>query len=271
MFLYGVRIMKKSILLLFSMISITACQTAPETGRSQLLLISASDEVTLGYKEFTQLKRNVPVSRDHKMTAVLNKVGRRLAHVAKLKGAKWEFILFDQPQTVNAFCLPGGKVGVYSGMLPVAMNEAGLATVLAHEIAHADARHGAERVSIGLLTKLTGEVINITARNQTPAVRELINSSYNIGSAVGVVLPHSREQELEADHIGLLYMARAGYPPDEAINFWQRFAQHINKNNKTPKNDFFSTHPISSERIKRLRELLPLARQEYKKSLLRKN
>jgi len=203
---------------------LNACVSVPETGRSQLLLITPGEEMELGFNEFNKLKQETLISKNKDLIDMLNRVGWRGASVAKLPGARWEFILFDQPQAMNAFCLPGGKVGIYTGMLAITRNEAGLATVIAHEVAHAVARHGGERISEGMLVQLGGNIVSVLAREKSAETQSLIKSAYGLGSQLGVVLPHSRKQELEADHIGMLYMARAGYRPDEAIAFWQRFS-----------------------------------------------
>lgn len=262
--------LKNSIRILLTVILITgliACETVPETGRSQLLLISSSQEMKLGFSEFEKLKKKTPVSKDKEMTAMVRRVGQRVASVAKLPGARWEFILFDKPKVANAFCLPGGKVGIYSGILSITKTEAGLATVMAHEVAHAVARHGAERISEGMLVQLGGQVLSVLAKEKSAATQSLINSSYGIGSQLGVMLPHSRKQELEADHIGMLYMARAGYPPKEAVAFWKRFSKKKGGKKDSRLDEFFSTHPVDKTRIQQLKKLLPRAQQEYERAL----
>ncbi|GMR17742.1 MAG: M48 family metallopeptidase [Gammaproteobacteria bacterium] len=246
---------------------LTACETVPETGRSQLLLINSKQEIKLGLTEFEKLKKNTPISEDKKKTALVNRVGRRIASVAKLPGAQWEFVLFEKPKIANAFSLPGGKVGIYSGILPITKTETGLATVMTHEIAHAVARHGAERISEGMLVQLGGQVLSILTQEKSAEAQSLINSSYGIGSQLGVMLPHSRKQELEADYIGILYMARAGYPPKEAIAFWKRFSQNKGNKKASRLNEFFSTHPVDKIRIQQLQKLLPRAQQEYQRAL----
>lgn len=253
--------------ILFLLTGLVACETVPETGRSQLLLISSGKEMKLGFSEFEKLKQNTPISTDQRLTAMVNRVGQRVAAVARLPGARWEFVLFDQPEVANAFCLPGGKVGIYTGILPITQSEAGLATVMAHEVAHAVARHGAERISEGMLVQLGGKVVSVLASNKSAETQALINSSYGIGSSVGVMLPHSRKQELEADHIGLLYMARAGYLPEEAVAFWQRFSKKNKRKGNSRADEFFSTHPVDITRIEQLMRLLPQARREYRRTL----
>lgn len=244
------------------------CATVPETGRSQLLLISSSEEMQLGLSEFEKIKQTTPISRDNAETALIRKVGQRIAAVAPLPNAHWEFVLFDKPDTPNAFCLPGGKVGIYSGILPITENEAGLATVIGHEIAHAVARHGAERMSQGLLVQLGGEALAQATKTQPLATQKLIMGAYGIGSDVGVLLPYSRAQELEADHLGLLYMARAGYDPREAVAFWKRFKAHNDKRGGRPI-PFLSTHPLDDRRIAKLESLLPQAEAEYRRTVNR--
>ncbi|HEX9627930.1 MAG TPA: M48 family metallopeptidase [Acidiferrobacterales bacterium] len=243
-----------------------ACTTVPETGRQQLLLISASEEMQLGLTEFEKLKKDTPISKDAAATALVRKVGQRIAAVAPLPNAQWEFVLFDQPKTPNAFCLPGGKVGIYSGILPITLDETGLATVIGHEVAHAVARHGGERVSQGLLLQLGGQALSAATRSQPAATQNLILGAYGIGAQVGIMLPHSREQELEADRIGLIYMARAGYDPREAVGFWERFKAYNEKNGGGKNLAFLSTHPLDDVRIARIRALLPQAVAEYQKA-----
>ncbi len=240
-----------------------ACATVPETGRSQLLLVGTAQEMQLGLSEFEKLKKSKPVSKDSALTAMVRQVGQRIAAVAPLPDAQWEFVLFDAPDTANAFCLPGGKVGIYTGILPITKNEAGLAAVMGHEVAHAVARHGAERISQGLLIKLGGQVLETALQTQPEATRGLVLGAYGVGGNVGVILPHSRKQELEADHLGILYMARAGYDPREALAFWKRFSA---ASQKGPAFEFLSTHPMDKTRIAQLESLMPQALAEYQKA-----
>jgi len=248
---------------------LAACASVPETGRSQLRLISPEQEMQLGLSEFEKLKQSAPVSKDADQQAMLERVGKRIASVAPLPGAQWEFVLFDEPKVPNAFCLPGGKVGVYSGILPITRDEAGLATVIGHEVAHAVARHGAERVSEAMLLESGSKVFDAVLTSQAPQWRGAVLGAYGVGSKYGVVLPHSRRQELEADHLGLLYMARAGYDPRESVTFWQRFSAYQDKGGG-PAFEFLSTHPLDETRIRALQEGMPQALAEYEKSRFRR-
>lgn len=251
--------------------SLAGCINAPETGRSQLLLVDRSQEARLGLRAFQEIKAETPVSRDPKQKAELQSVGRRIAEVARLPDARWEFVLFDVPKQPNAFALPGGKVGVYSGILPITQNEAGLAAVVAHEVAHVSARHGAERMSQGLAVQLGGTLLSATlgASGYGGFSRDLAMQAYGVGAQLGVMLPYSRTQELEADRIGLLYMARAGYDPREALAFWQRFQAYNAKRGRGGL-EFLSTHPLDDNRITQLRMYLPQALAEYERARLRR-
>lgn len=244
---------------------LVACATVPETGRRQLQLVTPEQEMSLGLTEFEKLKKAKPISKDSALSENVQRVGKRIAMVAPLPNAQWEFVLFDDSQTPNAFCLPGGKVGIFTGILPITQNDSGLATVIGHEVAHAVARHGAERISEGLLLELGGQVLETALSTRPQATRSLILGAYGIGGELAVTLPHSRTQELEADHLGLLYMARAGYDPREALSFWKRFSVYSKQKGGQPI-EFLSTHPLDDTRIAKLEALMPQALQEYTKA-----
>lgn len=240
------------------------CVTVPETGRSQLVLITGSEEMQLGLQGFADTKKKLPLSQNAAANALLQKVGQRIAAVAadRMPGAQWEFVLF-QSREANAFCLPGGKVGVYAGILPVTRDEEGLAAVISHEVAHATARHGAERLSEAMLMQAGGSLLGEAVSSTDPRWQAATALAYGLGTKLGRELPHSRAQESEADHIGLLYMARAGYNPEAAIGFWQRFADYGRTNGGSETLVFLRTHPTDETRIRQLREWLPRARLEY--------
>jgi metalloendopeptidase OMA1, mitochondrial len=246
------------------LLMLSGCATAPETGRSQILLIDSAQEAQIGLQSFQKIKRQTPVSRDRKANAQLQSVGRRIANVVSMPHAQWEFVLFESKEP-NAFALPGGKIGVNTGILPITKNEAGLATVIAHEIAHVTARHGAERMSQGLLVQVGGTALSAALGGQSSVARDVAKKAYGIGTQVGVMLPYSRVQEYEADRIGLLYMARAGFDPNEAVGFWQRFqARDRNRGSGTP--EFLSTHPLNDARIEQIQRFLPEALAEYERA-----
>jgi len=238
---------------------LVGCSTVPETGRHQLLLISAEEELQLGVASFEQVKKETPTSGDAATTALVQRVGKHIAAVANLPNAQWEFVLFDSDEA-NAFCLPGGKVGVYRGILQVTQTEAGLATVIGHEVAHAAARHGAERVSEAMLLQTGGTLLQAGLSKSDPRWQEVASTAYGLGATLGRQLPHSRAQESEADHIGLLYMARAGYDPEEAVRFWQRFAEFNRRSTAGATPWFLRTHPLDEKRIEDLEGWMPEAK-----------
>lgn len=248
---------------LATLLLLAGCLTVPETGRRQVMLISSQQEMQLGFSAFQQMKKSTPVSRDPAVNAMVQRVGRRIAAVANLPGAQWEFVVFDSKEA-NAFCLPGGKVGVYSGILSITKDEAGLATVIGHEIAHAVARHGAERMSEGLLLQTGGSLIGAGLSHSDPRTQVLVMTAYGLGAQVGRALPHSRAQESEADHIGLIYMARAGYDPEAAVGFWQRFSDYSRTHGGSGTPTFLRTHPLDTVRIQQIQQWMPEAKANYR-------
>jgi predicted Zn-dependent protease len=242
----------------------SGCTTAPVTGRHELNFVSADQEKQLGLSSFEQLKKATPISREPAANAMVQRVGTRIAAAASkdLPNAQWEFVVFDSKEA-NAFCLPGGKIGVYTGILPIAKDDSGLATVLGHEVAHAAAHHGAERMSQAMVVQAGEQVVGSTVSTFDPKMQQAATLAYGLGSQVGVLLPFSRKDESEADHIGLVYMARAGYDPEAALAFWQRFSGAVGASS-TP--GFLSTHPVTSARIEQLKKELPEARAEYQKN-----
>jgi metalloendopeptidase OMA1, mitochondrial len=242
--------------------ALTSCTTVSETGRSQLNFISASEETQLGLQSFNELKQTTPVSKDALANARLQQVGQRIAAVAKLPNAQWEFVLFESPEA-NAFCLPGGKVGVYTGLLPIAKDDAGLATVIGHEVAHATSHHGSERMSQQTAAQLGGQLLGATVSGKSQTTQTLLMQAYGVAGQYGVLLPYSRKQESEADYIGLLFMARAGYDPEAAVGFWERFADYSAQHGGGGTPEFLRTHPLDQTRINDLKTAMPKAKAEY--------
>jgi predicted Zn-dependent protease len=242
---------------------VVACYTVPETGRRAFIAVDSASEVKLGFDAFQELKQKEKVSTDPKANEMVQRVGKRIAAVAQLPNAQWEFVVFESPEQ-NAFCLPGGKVGVYTGILPVCQDDAGLATVLGHEVSHAVARHGAERMTDQLLVQAGGAALSQVMKDRPQQAQELAVMAYGAGTTVGAVLPHSRLQETEADHIGIIYMAKAGYDPSAAVAFWQRFAAAHKGASRPPV--FLSTHPVDETRIANLKKWLPEAMPVYEKT-----
>tara|TARA_Y100000588_G_scaffold173438_1_gene187278 strand:+ start:38374 stop:39252 length:879 start_codon:yes stop_codon:yes gene_type:complete len=241
----------------------SACAVVPGTGRMQLNIISPAEEQRLGRQGFAAIRQQMPVSQDENATAMVQRVGQRIADVADLPKAEWEFVLFQNPEP-NAFCLPGGKVGVHTGMLPITQDDAGLATVIAHEVAHAVAHHGAERMSEQILLEGIAVALFTGLADLDNETRIILFAAYGIGTTLGRVLPHSRLQETEADRIGLIYMARAGYDPAEAVAFWERFAEYKKQQGGAKPPAFLSTHPMDAQRIENLKRWLPRAKLQYR-------
>ncbi|MFQ5779312.1 MAG: M48 family metallopeptidase [Nitrospiria bacterium] len=242
-----------------------ACRTTPVTGRSQLIFISEPDEIAMGLRAYKQVLAKATLSEDPDEVAMVRRVGKRIAAVANQSDYRWEFNLIKDDKMVNAFALPGGKVAVYTGILPITRNETGLATVLSHEVSHAIARHGGERMTTGLLTQLGMAALEagLGKKGNDPDRAKAFKVAYGAGAQLGLLLPFSRRQELEADRIGLILMAKAGYNPKEAVLFWERMSRLDKK--KAP--EFLSTHPSDAVRIQEIRRWLPEAELAYSASL----
>ncbi|MBF0206202.1 MAG: M48 family metallopeptidase [Oligoflexia bacterium] len=237
------------------------CASAPYTGRHQLILVSQDEEAALGIKAYKEVLSQNKISTDAKVNAMVQRVGMRIAAVTNRPEYKWEFTVIDGPNSANAFALPGGKVAVYTGILPYTHNEAGLAFVLAHEIGHAISRHGGERMSEQLLIQFGQGGLNMAIAKKSASAIQAINLGYGLLTTVGVVLPFSRTQEYEADHIGIILSAKAGYDPREAPHFFERMMK--GEQNKATPPEFLSTHPADQERIQKLIKLIPEAMNYY--------
>jgi predicted Zn-dependent protease len=246
------------------------CSTNPVTGRKQLIIIPASEMLSMSYSQYGQFLKENKLSTDQKQTEMVKRIGGRIQKAVeqyaqekgwadRLEGYKWEFNLVESKE-VNAWCMPGGKVVVYTGILPVTQTETGLAVVMGHEIAHAIAEHGNERMSQGLLANLGGMALAAAVKDKPQQTQQLWMTAFGVGAQFGVLLPFSRSQESEADHMGLIFMAMAGYDPNEAVTFWQRMASSGGQ--KPP--EFLSTHPSDETRINDIKKELPEALRYYK-------
>jgi predicted Zn-dependent protease len=232
---------------------LVACATTPYTKRKQLLLISESEEQEMGKIAFQEAMAKEQLSNDSQDLSLVRRVADRIAAVADQPDYQWETRLIEDDKTANAYALPGGKIAVYSGILPITKTEDGLAVVLGHEVAHAILRHGGERVSQGLLVQLGGAALAAGMQNRDPKVVQGWLGAYGIATGVGIMLPFGRDQESEADHVGLILMTKAGYEPREAIVFWERM--HEAGGGGQP--EFLSTHPSHDTRISQIRKWLP--------------
>ncbi len=235
------------------------CKTAPVTGRRQLLLMPEGQEISLGSQAYQETITSEPPSQNTRLSEIVNRVGQRIASVAQRNDYQWEFRLISSEKQ-NAFCLPGGKVAIYEGILPVCEDEAGVAVVMSHEIAHALARHGGERMSQNMAIDGAKVLAEKLAGNYAPTKKELLMKAYGVGTQYGVLLPYSRKQESEADHIGLTLMAKAGYDPNAAPSFWTRFG-NLKVGEQTP--EFMSTHPADDRRASDLLRLMDEANSIY--------
>lgn len=233
---------------------LAGCATVPYTNRHQLLLISPDDEMQMGAKAYTDVKQKNKISHDPQINELVERVGKRIAAAADIPEYHWEFTVIEDPKTVNAFCLPGGKIAVYTGILPLTKDDTGLAVVLGHEVSHALAHHGAERISD---QELVSVPLSVILEGSSAAAQEVIQGAFGIG----VALPFSRKQESEADHIGLILMAKAGYDPQAALAFWQRM---MNAAGGSGPPAFLSDHPSDANRIEKIRSELPEALKYYR-------
>ncbi len=267
--------MKRSfILLLVASLALVSCKKVPITGRKQVKLLPNSTLNSMALTSYKEFLTTNQVSTDQQQTQMVKEVGKNIQmavtkyfqatkQMPLLNGYSWEFNLVNDP-AVNAWCMPGGKVVVYTGLLPVAKTKDGLAVVMGHEIAHAIANHGNERMSQGLVQQMGGMGLQVALSQKPQATQQLFMGAYGAGTQVAAMLPFSRLHESEADRMGLIFMAMAGYNPEEAVPFWQRMASA--SGGQAPP-EFLSTHPSHSTRIKKLKEAIPEAKsyaQKYK-------
>lgn len=263
--------MIKKLFLYSSLVTVMACSTVPITGRRQLALVSSAEMQQMSYAAYRQVLDTAKVVNNSQNAVMVKRVGQRVQRAVEqfmaqnnmseqLAGYAWEFNLIEDKQ-MNAWCMPGGKVVVYTGILPVTRDETGLAVVMGHEIAHAIAKHGDERMSQGLVQQLGGATLQAAIGSNPGLTQNLFLTAFGVGSQLGM-LKYGRTQESEADRLGLIFMAMAGYNPQQATSFWERMA--AGKNGQAPP-EFLSTHPSDQTRIADLKRHLPEALKYYKK------
>lgn len=237
-------------------------ERVPMTGRKQLVDMSREQESSLGLQSYKQILRTSNVVRSGPLADKIKDIGQRIAKVAEDPGFQWEYSLIESPQ-VNAFCLPGGKVAVYTGILPIAANDNGLAAIMGHEIAHAIARHGAERMAQQKLLQFGTMAAGVAVSDMDPNQQRAIMGALGIGGQYGIMLPFSRSHESEADYMGLIYAARACFDPREAPKLWVRMGKASGGGQPA---QFMSTHPSHQTRIKQLEQWMPEALEVRAKS-----
>ncbi|MDR0682101.1 MAG: M48 family metallopeptidase [Dysgonamonadaceae bacterium] len=260
--------MKNIVLFFIITISLYGCSSVPITGRQQLSLVSDSEVLALSLQEYDSYIKSAKKSTDKTNSALVEKVGRKIADAVEayfkatgqetlLSSYQWEFNLIEDSQ-VNAFCMPGGKIVVYTGILPYTQGETGLAVVLGHEVGHAIAKHANERMSQQVALEYGNAAVGAALGKASSTVQSIGSIVYGLGTQVGVTLPFNRKQELEADHLGLILMSIAGYDPNTAVPFWERMSQQSGS-----KLEFLSTHPSDNTRITEIRKELPEALEYY--------
>ena len=243
--------LRNIILVVTTLFIIAGCtHKTPYTNRSQMIFMSSQEELALGEQSYKEALSKAKVVNNTYDARRIKSIGAKIAAAANRPDFKWEFNLVEDT-AMNAFCLPGGKVVVYTGILKAARNDDQLATVMSHEVAHALARHGAERVSTSKIQQGVQLLGNVVLATTAPEFTNTFNQAYGVGTQLGVMLPYGRLQESEADEIGIYLMVKAGYNPYEALNFWKNMSA-----GKESTNEFFSTHPSSSTRIQDIKNVI---------------
>jgi predicted Zn-dependent protease len=257
------------------MIVFQGCAEVPITHRSALHLVPESELLSMSLQQYDDVLQKSKLSTDTREVEMVRRVGNRIAKAAeafladtgqqdKIKDFHWEFNLIQDDKTVNAWVMPGGKAAVYTGILPYTQNETGLAVVLGHEVGHALADHGNERMSEALLASMGGLALSVALSQRPQETQQLFMAVYGAGASLGFLLPYSRLQESEADRIGLTLMARAGYDPRQAIPFWERMSKQEGKSSPP---EFLSTHPAPETRIADIKKYIPEALPYYEKAV----
>lgn len=245
------KLCKYLFLIILPFLFVGCAKQAPITNRNQFIIMSESQEIALGEKSYNETLKKSKLSSNVIQTKRVRSIGKKIASIVNRSDYKWEFNLVENKEK-NAFCLPGGKVVVFTGILDVAKNDSQLATVMSHEIAHALARHGAERVSLGQTSNIISKIGNIVLSKTNPEYVKAFNKVFSAGSKYALMLPYGRMQESEADEIGIHLMKTAGYNINEALNFWK----NMSKGKKEPNFSFLSTHPSSSQRIDNIQRII---------------
>ncbi len=257
---------------LTTLLFVLSCQTVPITGRQQLSIVPSDTLMSMSFNEYDDFLKKHEVIEGTPDAKMVGRVGRKIQRAVEryfsehemsdqIAGYQWEFNLVKD-DAINAWCMPGGKVVVYTGILPLADGEEGLAVVMGHEISHAIAKHGNERLSQGLVAQMGGMALSTALAQKSKETQDLFMTAFGVGSQVGILLPYSRIQESEADRLGLIFIAMAGYDPREAVGFWKRMAS-AKKGASVP--EFLSTHPADNKRIADIEKLLPEAMGYYQK------
>jgi predicted Zn-dependent protease len=264
--------MKKTLFIIILFLGIYGCSQVPVSGRKQMAWIPSGQLFELSFQSYGQTLKDTPLSKNAEQTRMVKDVGRNIQKAVEeymasigqakaLDGYNWEFNLL-QGDIVNAWAMPGGKVAFYEGIIPICRDETGIAVVMGHEIAHAVADHGNERLTHGLLQQGLGTALMVAMQNEPQTTQQLAMSAFGVGSTVFGILPYSRLHESEADHLGLIFMAMAGYDPREAPEFWKRMSA---KSGGAKPPEFLSTHPADQTRINNLNKWMPEALKYYKK------
>jgi predicted Zn-dependent protease len=268
---YRIPLLLSMVWVIGTFLLLSACATVPLTQRKSLSLLPDSELLSLSFQQYADVLKKSKLSNDPAKVEVVKRVGERIARASEdflreskmesdIKNYKWEFNLIEDDKVVNAWCMPGGKVAVYTGILPFTQDETGLAVVMGHEVAHAMAKHGNERMSEALLVQLGGMGLSVALSQKPAQTQQIFLGVYGVTANVGFMLPYSRLHESESDRIGLVLMAKAGYDPKEAVPFWER----MNEKGGGRPPEFLSTHPAPETRITKIKSHIPEAMKYYK-------
>lgn len=260
---------KLSVMLLGAALLLCGCGSVPVTGRKQILLVSDQDVLASSLTQYNDYMKSAPKSTNKTQTAMVTRVGKKIAAATEqylrdngmadeVKNFSWEFNLVKDAQ-INAFCMPGGKIVVYEGLMKLVETDDELAVVIGHEVAHAVAKHSNERMSQQMLTQYGAKILGQSLSQKSSAIQAIAGQVYGIGAQYGVTLPFSRKHETEADYMGLIFMKMAGYNPDAAVKFWQKMS--AGTTSKVP--EIMSTHPSDERRISDIEKALPVIKKNY--------